>query len=477
MLAETMALLPELFLALAAAALVIFRALILDRDFLTRAFGISALYLLGVAAWIVLYGDGARLLASDLLIEDPLSRISQIFVLLAAAAALALGVEQGQRAITRDPYVPALFLLAVLGLLVVSAAADLLALFLGLQLYWLALHVLIAMRENSGRAVAAGLRMALTGFFCFALVLFGIVLVFTATGATSYQDLADVLTDVPTPLFSVGLAILIAGLAFSMALAPFHLWLQPALEATPWPVVALMVGAAPLALLSGIARLFFDAFGDIAAVWQTVSTGIGLLSVMAGVVAAFAASRLSHLCAGFATIGAGFGIMALSAASVSGTTSMLALMMLQGMALIGMIAFVARLEKDGGSVDALRDLDGLSVSQMPQAFAVLVLLLTAAAVPPLAGFVVRLQTLQAMFESGLIWQSVAGVVTMVVASFAYLRPAWQLYMAPMVSDIGLRSARLPDLILATSALLSVLALVWMGGLEAVLEAAVMRLER
>ncbi|MEM6480691.1 MAG: proton-conducting transporter membrane subunit [Pseudomonadota bacterium] len=477
MLAETLALLPELILASAAVAIVVFRTFIMDRALEFRTFGMTALALAGLAFWIILYGEGARFLSGDLLIEDAFSRVSQVFVLLASAAALAIGMEGGQRATARDPYVLALFLMSVLGLLLVSAAADLLALFLGFQLYSVSLYVLIALRENSGRAVAAGLRTALSGFFCFALVLFGIVLVIWATGATSYEDLADLLTEAPSPLFSMGLAILLAGLAFALALAPFHLWLQLALEATPWPIVALVVGAAPLALLSGFARLVSTAFGEVTALWQPVLAGFGLLSVVAGFVASFAALRLSHLCAAFATMGAGFGVMALSADSVAGTTSMLASMMLQGAALVGMIAFVARLEKNGQAVDTLRDLSGLSSSQMPQAFAVLLLLLSAAAVPPLAGFVVRLHMLQAMYESGLIWQSVAGVCAMAAASFAFLRPAWQLYMAPMVSDVDIRSARLPDLILAGSAGLTVLALISLGGLEAVLETAASRLER
>lgn len=477
MLAETVALVPEAFLALGAIAVLCARSYLIDHDIEVRAFWISALGLLGLAIWIIAYGEGTRDLAGGVLVEDVLSRLSQSLVLVAAAATLAIGIEGGQRATTQDPSVVILVLLAVLGLVLASAAGDLLVLFLGLQLYLVSTCALIAQRENSGRAVAAALRAALSGGVGSALVLFGIALVIAASGATGYTDIADNLTEPPGLYFSVGLALLIAGMAFMLALAPFHLWLPPATEAAPWPVVGLMVGVAPLALLTALARLVFVAFEDFSALWQPVFAGLGLLSVFAGAFAAFAAERLSHLMSAFATLGAGFGLLALSAGSAAGVSAMLVQMTLQAGALLGLIAFASLLEKDGRAVESLRDLSGYSSVQMPRAFAALVILLSAAAVPPLAGFVVRLNILQALYENGAVWQSIAGVGAMVLAAVAVLRPVWRLYLSDTLGDIDTRTARLPDLVLALSALVSVLSLLSFGGMEAVFEAAGARLER
>ncbi|MEM6578281.1 MAG: proton-conducting transporter membrane subunit, partial [Pseudomonadota bacterium] len=269
----------------------------------------------------------------------------------------------------------------------------------------------------------------------------------------------------------------IAGLAFSLALAPFHLWFPPALEATPWPVVALMAGVAPLALLSASARLVFVAFGDLNDMWQPVLAALGLFSVAVGAIAGLATERVSHLFAAFATIGAGFGVMALSAGNVAGVAAMLAFMALQGAAMLGLIAFAALVEKDGRAVENLRDLNGYAATQMSRAFAVLVILLSAAAIPPLAGFVVRLSILQAMHDSGMIWQSLAGVGAMVLAGFAFLRPAWRLYVTTEPAEVETRPARLRDAIVTGSAAVAVLGLLSLGGMEAVIEAAAARLER
>lgn len=477
MLAETVALVPDVAVVLAIVVILCLRSYLIERTLEVRLLGATILGLVALALWIVFYGEGARILAGGVLIEDSLSRMTQCVVLLASAAALAIGIEGGQRATARDPYVAALVLLAVLGLLIVSSAGDLLVLFLGLQLYALPVYALIAHRENSSKAIAAGLRAALVGTVGSALVLFGIALVIASAGTTLYTELAPLLTDSPGLLLSAGLALLIAGLAFYLALAPFHLWLQPALEAAPWPVVALMVGAAPLALFTALARLVFVAFGDVAALWQPVLAAMGLLSVLAGAIAGFATDRLSHLLAAFATLGAGFGLMALSAGSADGVSAMIAQVALHATALLGFIAFLSLLEKDGGAVERLRDLNGYSEAQMFRAFAALLILFSAAAMPPLAGFLVRFNVVQAMYDSGLIWQSLAGAGAMIVAGATFLRPAWRLYLAADVSDTETRTARLSDLVLVISALVALLSLLSLGGLEAAFEAAGARLER
>lgn len=481
MLADILALLPELLLALGAVCLFGLRSHLIAQDLDTRVTWLSALALTGLGLWVLVNGQvngqGARPLIDGLLVDDALSRMSQGFVLLAAGVALGLGAEGGPRSLTRDPLALALFLLATLGLLVSCGAENLLSLFFGLQLFVLSTCGLIAQRETSGKAVAAGLRTALAAFVGTALLVFGVALAAAATGATGYADLAARVTDPPGALVSAGLALLIAGLAFILAVAPFHLWLPPAVEATPWPVVALMLGAAPLALLCALARLVFVAFGDIAALWQPVLAAFGLVSVLAGTLAAWVTERLSHLLAAFATIGAGFGLMALSAATLAGGTALLAFMGLQGAALLGLVAFISRLEKEGRAVDLLRDLNGYAATQMSRAFAVLLILLSAAAMPPLAGFVVRLNILQAMHDSGLIWQSMVGVAAMIGAGFAFLRPARRLYLSAETGDAETRAARFPDIVLGGAAAVAVLGLFSLGGLEAAVETAAARLAR
>ncbi|MEM6376272.1 MAG: proton-conducting transporter membrane subunit [Pseudomonadota bacterium] len=475
--ADASALIPEGVLILAALACILARSFMIEQDFQRRSFALSALALAGLAIWIILYAGGSRALFGGILTEDVLSRFCQVCLLLGAAASLAIGVEGGERSMILDPYVAALFLLAVLGLLLIVGASDLIALFLGVQLYVLSSFVLIAQRDNSGRALAAGLGGTFSGFVGTALLLFGAVLVISGAGKSGYGDLADGLSDASGVFASAGLALVIAGLLVSLAIAPFHLWLQPSVEHAPWPVVALMLGVAPMALMTSLARVLFVAFPAFEAIWQPLLSVLGLVSALGGMVAAFGADRISHLLAGLVTLGAGFGLLAISAGTTAGVTGMLALMGLHGIALVGVTAFASMLEKDDRAVDALSDLSGLSQLQMPRVFAVFILLLSFAALPPLAGFMIRVNIVQAVYNSGMIWQAMAGLGVTALAAFAILRPAWRLYMVADTRDVEVRAARLPDLVLTVTALAALLTLVSLAGLEAVIEAAAARLVR
>ncbi|MEM7073812.1 MAG: proton-conducting transporter membrane subunit [Pseudomonadota bacterium] len=477
MLSDLWAVWPELVLALVAVGLFLARGLVIAHGLVAHVHWGTVGLVLVLGLVVASTGGVTRTLFGGALIEDAFTRVAQAGVLFAAGVALAVGVDAMQRHGDLMPDFPALSSLAVLGMVLASAAGEVVTLYLALELMALSFYTLLALRRTSGRASEAALTGALVGLMGSALVLFGLALTAALTGQTGFEAIADALEDPAPVLVSLAMALVVAGLACKIALAPFHLWWPALLDSAPLAVVALMVTGLPLVGLTVLARLMLTVYPALIDTWQPVLGGIAILTVLSGSLIAIAERRVRRVLAGWSCIGTGFALLALSSGTAEGVAAMLAQMMVHATVMAGLVAFLSTLERDGRSLRNVEGLNMYAVMQPRRAFAVLVLCLSACAAPPLVGVLVRVDVLSAVFEAGLPWLAIAGVLASLPAAWAFLRPVRRIYAADEQAGTDTVPARVPFAVLAVTAVAMVLGILDFMGLTTAFETAGARLAR
>jgi NADH-quinone oxidoreductase subunit N len=425
--ADIAPILPELVIAVYAMAALLF-AVYTSRDALTPmlTWGTAALFV-ALAVWIGSSDAGARTAFGGMFIDDAFARFAKVTILLSAAAVLAIGQDHVQRRdLGRFEY-PLLVALAVVGMMLMVSAGDLIALYMGLELQSLALYVVASLRRDSARSTEAGLKYFVLGSLSSGLLLYGASLTYGFAGTTLFSGILSTLSgEVPLGLL-FGLVFMLAGLAFKVSAAPFHMWTPDVYQGSPTPVTAFFATAPKVAAMALLARLVFDAFGAIPGDWTQVVAALAVASMFLGAIAAIGQRDIKRLMAYSSIAHMGFALMGLAAGSAVGVQAMLLYMAIYVAMNVGTFAFILAMERDGRPVTDIASLNLFARSEPGKALALLVLMFSLAGVPPLLGFFGKFYVLKAAVDAGLIWLAVAGVVASVIGAFYYLRIVFYLY--------------------------------------------------
>ena len=308
--ADFQTLLPEIVLALyAMIALIVAVYTGKDKLAATLVWATAGLFV-ALALYIGAGGAGERTVFSGLFTDDPFARFAKVTILLSAAAVLVMSQDyMARRELLRFEF-PILVTLAVVGMMVMVSAADLITLYMGLELQSLSLYVVASMRRDSAKSSEAGLKYFVLGALSSGLLLYGASLVYGYAGTTQFAGILTTLADgVPLGLL-FGLVFMLAGLAFKVSAAPFHMWTPDVYEGSPTPVTAFFATAPKVAAMALIARLVQDAFGGIPGQWGQVLAGLSVASMFLGAVAAIGQRDIKRLMAyssiahrGYALIG------------------------------------------------------------------------------------------------------------------------------------------------------------------------------
>jgi NADH-quinone oxidoreductase subunit N len=264
-----------------------------------------------------------------------------------------------------------------------------------------------------------------------------------------------------------GLVFIVAGLAFKISAVPFHMWTPDVYEGAPTPVTAFFSTAPKVAAAALLARVLMDAFGGAVADWQQIVAFLSLASMFLGAVAAIGQRNIKRLMAYSSITHMGFVLMGLAAGSVQGAQAMLIYLAIYVVMNVGVFAFILNMEKDGKPVTDIGALGLYSRQEPARAAALAVLMFSLAGVPPLVGFFGKFYVLVAAVEAGLVWLAVAGVVAAVIAAFYYLRIVYLMYFAEPVEALDGRMPLLHGTLLGGSALLMVLGVVNLFGIDGV----------
>ena len=432
---------------------------------------LTALVLTAMAFWIAISPD-AGLGLSNMIVKDGFARFAQVTILLSAAVVLALSVEWMERhGLLRFEY-PLIVTLAVIGMMIMVASGNLMTLYMGLELQSLAMYVLAASRRDSVRSTEAGLKYFVLGALSSGLLLYGISLTYGYAGSTEFAVVIASAVDGELALgLLFGLVFVIAGLAFKISAAPFHMWTPDVYEGSPTPVTTLMATAPKVAAMAMFARVTHDAFGGAVADWQQIVVLLAVVSMFWGSIAAIGQRDLKRLMAYSSIAHMGFALMGLAAGTVAGVQAMLLYMAIYVVMNLGTFAFILTMTRDGREATDIASLNQLSRAKPGAALALLVLMFSLAGIPPLIGFFAKLYVLQAAVGAGLAWLAVLGVIATVIGAYYYLRIVYLMYFGEGESDLDGDMGAAPRIVLAACAAIMVAGVINMFGLEGVAVAA------
>ncbi|MFN4158524.1 MAG: NADH-quinone oxidoreductase subunit NuoN [Gemmobacter sp.] len=457
--------LPEILLALYAMAALMF-GVYTGKDAMARLITWSTVgVFLLLAFYIGSTGSGARTAFGGLLIDDPFARFGKIAVLLSAAAVLAVSQDyMARRGLARFEF-PVLIALAVLGMMVMVGSNDLMTLYMGVELQSLALYVVAAMRRDSVKSTEAGLKYFILGSLGSGLLLYGASLTYGFAGTTGFPGILSTLAGEPPLGLLFGLVFMLAALAFKVSAAPFHMWTPDVYEGSPTPVTAFFATAPKVAAMALIARLVHDAFGAIPGDWGQVLALLALASMFLGAIAAIGQRDIKRLMAYSSIAHMGFALIGLAAGTAQGVEAMLIYMSVYVVMNIGTFAFILSMERDGQAVTDIGSLNMLSARAPLPALALLILMFSMAAVPPMLGFFAKVSVLKAALDADMAWLAVAGVIASVIGAFYYLRIVYFMYFGTEKDPVDGRMAGVPWVMMVGSAAVMVLGVINLFGIE------------
>ena len=404
-------------------------------------------------------------------VNDGFARFAKSMILLSAAAVLIMSEGyMDRRGLLRFEY-PLLVALSAVGMMVMVSAGDLIALYMGLELQSLALYVVASLRRDSVKSTEAGLKYFVLGALSSGILLYGASLVYGFTGTTQFDGIiAAAQGDTPLGLL-FGLAFIVAGLAFKVSAAPFHMWTPDVYEGSPTPVTAFFATAPKVAAMGLFARVVHDAFGGIVGDWQQIVAFLAVASMFLGAIAAIGQRNIKRLMAYSSITHMGFALMGLAAGTAFGVQAMLVYMAIYVTMNIGTFAFILAMEKDGAPVTDINALSMYSRRDPVKALAMMVLLFSLAGVPPLVGFFGKYYVLLAAVNAGLGWLAILGVIASVIAAFYYLRIVYLMYFG--AEENGLDTGGSPILwgFLMVSAFAMVFGVINLFGIEGAAAAA------
>jgi NADH-quinone oxidoreductase subunit N len=458
---------PEIVLALYAMAALLL-AVYTTKDGMAPAlvWGTATLFVI-MAFYIGVTGSGTRMAFDGMIVDDAFARFAKVTILLSAAAILIISQDyMAKTDLLRFEY-PILIVLATIGMMIMVSAGDLIALYMGLELQSLALYVVASLRRDSVRSTEAGLKYFVLGALSSGMLLYGASLVYGYAGTTAFAGIIDTAMEGSLPLGMLfGLVFVMAGLAFKVSAAPFHMWTPDVYEGSPTPITALFATAPKVAAIALFARVVHDAFGGVVGDWQQIVAFLSVTSMFLGAIAAIGQTDIKRLMAYSSISHMGFALMGLASGTAQGVEAMLIYMAIYVTMNIGTFAFILTMEKDGRHVTEISALSSFASREGAKAIAILLLMFSLAGVPPLVGFFGKYAVLTAAVDAGMVWLAVAGVIASVIGAFYYLRIVYLMYFGEDREGLDGKMGVMQYTGLMVSAAIMLLGIINLFGIEA-----------
>lgn len=412
---------PEMFLALAGMALLMVG--VFRKTDPSRGVTLLAILAFVVTAVLAMTTNSVDTVTfNGLFVVNAFTGFAKLLILLGAGLAMLLALPWAKNEGIARYEMPVVMLFAVVGMMMMVSANDLLSLYVGLELQSLALYVLAAFHRDNLNATEAGVKYFVLGALASGLLLYGSSLVYGFAGTTSFAGLAQALTGAQDNVgVIVGVVFVICGLAFKISAVPFHMWTPDVYEGAPTPVTAFFSVAPKIAALCLFLRILVGPFDDLLMQWRQVLVVICVASMLWGAVAAIAQTNIKRLMA-YSSIGhVGYALIGLVSGTQEGARGMIYYMLIYLFMNVGTFAVILAMRVKDRYVENISDLSGLSKTNPAIALALTILMFSMAGIPPLAGFFGKYFVFVAAVNAGLIPLAVIGVLSSVVGAFYYLR--------------------------------------------------------
>nr|BCX01943.1 MAG: NADH-quinone oxidoreductase subunit N [Bacteroidota bacterium] len=450
---DTLALMPVLLLVVAGLLIIVLDSLDNDSPVLPWV------ALLGLLGALVLelnrLGGGGRFLFEGLLRVGGFSAYVNAVLLLGGIATVIFCRAYLPRIWHAHGEVYALVLFALVGMMVMAASYDLVLTFLGLETMSVALYVLTGLAREDVRANEAAMKYFLLGAFATGFVLYGLAFLYGTTGTTRLDLLP---TRIPnTPLFWVGVGLLLVGFLFKIAAVPFHMWAPDAYQGAPTPIAGFMATASKAAAMSALLLLLGHGLGLVRPQWADVLAVVAALSMIVGNGAALMQGEVKRLLAYSGIAHVGYALVGIASASASGYAGALFYLLAYASAALGAFGVAALWEQRPDRQLPAEDLSGLG-RRHPLLGALWVLfLLSLVGFPPLAGFMAKYAVFAAAVQAGKIWLVLIGVITSMISAYYYLRLCVLIWRPVEAHPLPSSGQLASGVLLLTSALL-----LWLG---------------
>jgi NADH-quinone oxidoreductase subunit N len=386
------------------------------------------------------------------------------FVVLAAAVLLAALLADGylRREGLDGPEFYVLVMLSASGGMVMAAANDLMVTFLGLEILSIAVYVLAAMHLRRSESQEAAIKYFVLGAFSSAFFLYGIALVYGATGTTRLASIAsfapasgggtfgatvstdELLRGLDNPaLLLAGIALLLVGFGFKVAAVPFHSWTPDVYQGSPSPAVAFMASGVKAAGFAGMMRVLFTAFGGYAVDWQPYVYSLAVATLLVGSILAIVQTDVKRMLAYSSISHAGFILVGVQAATERGTSGALFYLAAYTFMVAGSFGVITVVSRVGDDATTLDDFRGLARRRPVLAATFALFLLAQLGAPFTSGFVAKFEVLAAAADAGSWWLALVAMVSAVIGAYLYLRVLVAMYMAddPEPGDTAVAEAR------------------------------------
>ena len=312
-------------------------------------------------------------------------------------------------------------LFALLGMMVLVSAANLLTVYLGLELLSLSLYALVALERDSPTASEAAMKYFVLGALASGMLLYGMSMVYGATGTLELARIGAAARDGSDLVLVLGLVFVVTGVGFKLGAAPFHMWIPDVYEGAQTPVT-MFVGTAPkLAAFAMAVRLLGEGLGGVHAEWQDMLVVLAIVSIGLGNVVAIAQANLKRMLAYSTIAHMGFLLLGIIPGTNEGYAAAMFYVIVYAVMALGAFGMIVVLAREGFEADRLDDFRGLNERSPWHAFLMMVLMLSMAGVPPFVGFWAKWSVLREVIDAGLVWLAVVAVVFSVVGLFYYLR--------------------------------------------------------
>lgn len=332
----------------------------------------------------------------------------------------------------------ALVMFSTIGMMIMAAGVDLLAIYIGLELMSLAIYALAGFLKRDPKSIEAALKYFLMGSFSSGILLYGLALLYGLTGGTQLTIVAEhVGTLGSNPALILAIVLLVGGFGFKIAAVPFHMWAPDVYEGAPHSVVGFISVGSKAAAFAAVMRIFLVGLQGSKPQWEPMLWAISILSMVAGSVMAIAQTNIKRMLAYSSIASAGYMLIGVITGTEIGLASVLVYALAYVFMNIGSFALVVLLCRRGERGDSISEFTGLARISPVASASLVIFFLSLTGIPPTGGFVGKFYLFAAAIQSGYIALAVIGVVTSAISLYYYFSVVMAMYMQEPSKEHGL----------------------------------------
>ena len=429
---------PELILSITAMLILLVSACLQKKEKDPAAY----LSLLGIAfafiSCICLWGK-SKYAFSGMILVDNFSLFFILVFLISAGVTILMSINYMKEEGMGFGEFYALILFATVGMMFMAVGANLITIFLGLETMSISIYVLAGFLRTNNKSNESALKYLLLGAFSSAFLLYGIALIYGATGTTDLKGISEFLSkavSLEDPMLWTGMGLLVVGFGFKVATVPFHMWTPDVYEGAPTSVTAFMAVGVKAAAFAAFVRVFSHSLSSLQADWSNLLWILAVLTMTLGNFAAIAQTNIKRMLAYSSIAHAGYIMVGMVAASELGTSSILFYMLAYAFMNLGAFGVIIVYGRKGEENLNINDYSGIGFKYPALALLMAVFMFSLAGIPPMAGFVGKFYIFSAAVKAGYIWLAVIGVMNSLVSVYYYLRITVMMYMKEPEKDFG-----------------------------------------